>query len=211
MVQVCFESEVCNRCYRSKRKQWTQRGSNWVKREPNNVFRGNNVIKSMSNRFWNGIWLNNRWGSKMKWRMMNNWKWGKGRRCFSGNSTVRSSDTVGIRKRNKIIEIIIKWSRCNIDKAYTTHLSEIAMDEYINMTTQAVEIFHHTGSPMNYRELIAQELMWPMAKLVDTLSILKDFLDCDTIANLVKLSPHKYCRQQEIAHHPQTTSPTKEW
>ena len=52
-----------------------------------------------------------------------------------------------------------KWSLCNIDKAHTTRLSEISMDDYINMMTQAIGILHHACNTMNYRELIAQELM----------------------------------------------------
>ena len=123
--------------------------------------------------------------------MRNNWKWGKGWRCFSGYSNVRSSDTMRIRTRNKRIETISKWSLFNIGKVHTTRLSEIAMDEYINMSTQAVDIFHHTGSPMNYRELIAQQLLLPTAELVDTPSILQYVLHCDTIANPVKPFPPK--------------------
>ena len=52
-----------------------------------------------------------------------------------------------------------KWSLCNIDKAHTTRLSEISMDDYINMMTHAIGIPHHACNTMNYRELIAQEFM----------------------------------------------------
>ena len=155
MMQVSFKAEVCNCTPRPKGKEWTERGSDGIKREPNNIFRGNNWMKGRSNSIWNGIWLKNRQRSKVNWRMMNSWKWGKGRSCFSSNSTVRNSDMTGIRARNKRIKTVSIWSLCNIDKLHIMSLNKISMDEYINMTTQAIDILHHTSSTMNDRELVS--------------------------------------------------------
>ena len=189
MMQVFFESEVCNCSPRQKGKEWTERGSDGIKREPNNISRGNNMIKGRSNRVWNGIWLKNRQRSKVNWRMMNSWKCGKGRSFFSSNSTVKNSDTTGIRARNKRIKTVRIWSLCNTDKVHIMRLNKISMDDYTNITTQAIDILHHTSSTMNDHELVSQKLLWPTAELVDTPSILQDFLHCDTIANLVNVFP----------------------
>ena len=40
IFQVCFEIEVSNSTFRPKRKKWTKRGSNCVKRKPYIVLRG---------------------------------------------------------------------------------------------------------------------------------------------------------------------------
>ena len=189
MMQVCFESEVCNCSSRPKGKEWTKRDSDRIKREPNNIFRGNNGMIGRSNSVWNGIWLKNRRQSKVDWRMMNSWKCVKSRSCFSSNSTLINSDTMGIRSRNKRIKTVSIWSLCNIDKVHIMSLNKISMDEYINMTTQAIDILHHTSNTMNDRELVSQKLLRPTAELVDNPSTLQYFLHCDTIANSVKLFP----------------------
>ena len=55
------------------------------------------------------------------------------------------------------------------------------------MPTQLIDIFHHVCDTIDDRKLVYKEFLGLTSKLVNTSVILKYFLNCDTIADLVEL------------------------
>ena len=55
------------------------------------------------------------------------------------------------------------------------------------MPTQSIHIFHHAYDTMDDSKLVSKEFLGPLSKLVNTPAILKYFLNCDTIKDLVEL------------------------
>ena len=140
---------------------------------------------------------------------MNNGKGKKNGRLICDNGCVGGNGTTWIRTRSKSIMTISKWSLCGIRSSHSIYLNKVTKNKWVNILTQPIHIFHQDCDTIDDNKLVSKELLGPMSKLVNTFEILKYFLNYDTIVDSVNNLPHKYLRQQEIAHLPHTVSPTK--
>ena len=114
-------------------------------------------------------------------RERNSGKWLCDNGCVGGN------DTTWIRTRSKSIMTISKRSVCGIRSSHSICLNKVTMNKLVNMPTQPIHIFHHDCDTMDNRKFVSKDFLRPTSKLVNTSVILKYFLNCDTIADLVEL------------------------
>ena len=79
---------------------------------------------------------------------------------IKGDSVVIVVSEEVIRRRLEQVLITIttvnKWSLYNIVRSHTKILVAKTMNENINMTAQAINIYHHAGYTMNNDEFIAE-------------------------------------------------------